>query len=280
MQSGSNSTVFISYAREDARHAEKLYNDLKNAGVKPWRDKDSLKAGENWKVAISKAIKNSRYFIPMFSSNSVDKIGYVQAEFKYAIEALDRYPESGIYIIPVRLDNCEISYEKLESLTYADLFPDWDKGLKQIFESMGIEPKEKQKIEENEVNWRMGLSDKDWNDLLTAICKKKCIPFIGQGVFTLQSADGKALIPLSQEIIDKWKEKYRLRSLYHNVTQIERETGLQDTYLGFPFLVGHVNDNELTYVRGPIVLFPVSIENKQEEKPVGIWYHYKRNHQH
>ena len=228
MQNNSDPSVFISYAREDAGYAEKLYNDLKNAGVRPWRDKDSLKAGENWKVAISKAIKNSRYFIPIFSSNSVGKVGYVQAEFKYAIEALDRYPESEIYIIPVRLDKCEIPYEKLESITFADLFPDWDMGLKQIIKSMGIEPMEKQIIDKHEENWKMGLSDKDWNDLLTAICKKKCIPFIGQGVYTLQSADGKSFRPLSREIIDKWKEKYRypLEDLY----ALARVYTLEDSY--------------------------------------------------
>jgi len=64
--------------------------------------------------------------------------------------------------------------------------------------------------------------------------------------------------------------RIRLRSLYRNVTQIERETGLQETYLGFPFLVGHIDDDELTSVRGPVVLFPVSLEYKRETKPG--WY--------
>src|SRR5688500_9649920 len=113
-------TVFISYANEDARDAERLSRDLKNAGVGTWRDKDSIRAGENWKLAISRAIKNSRYFIPLFSSKSVGKIGYVHKEFKYAIDVLENYPPSEIFIIPVRLDNCEIPYERLESLHYAD----------------------------------------------------------------------------------------------------------------------------------------------------------------
>ncbi|MGA9845541.1 MAG: DUF4011 domain-containing protein [Nitrososphaeraceae archaeon] len=65
--------------------------------------------------------------------------------------------------------------------------------------------------------------------------------------------------------------RIRLRSLHRNVTQIERETGLQETYLGFPFLVGHINDNESTYVRGPVILFPVSIEYRRETKYPG-WY--------
>ncbi len=78
MELSNKKTVFISYAREDSADSERLYNDLKNAGLFPWRDKDVIKPGQNWKIAIRKGIKSSRYFIPLFSSKSVEKIGYVQ----------------------------------------------------------------------------------------------------------------------------------------------------------------------------------------------------------
>jgi hypothetical protein len=228
----SDKTVFISYAHEDAIDAERLSRDLKNVGVITWRDKDSIRAGENWKLAISKAIKNSRYFIPLFSSKSVGKIGYVHKEFKYAIDVLENYPPSEIFIIPVRLDNCEIPYERLESIHYADLFPDWNKGIKQILDSMEIDikkqEKEIQEKEGEEEQWRKGISEKDWKDLLTFICKKKCIPFIGSGTYTAQSKDGKTFIPLSKDIIDKWKEKHRypLEDLY----ELARIYTLEDSY--------------------------------------------------
>lgn len=45
--------------------AKRLYKDLKDAGLTPWLDKESLIAGQNWKIAINKAIKKSRYFIPI-----------------------------------------------------------------------------------------------------------------------------------------------------------------------------------------------------------------------
>ena len=64
-----NLRVFISYAREDTEAANRLYNDLKMAGLDPWLDTQSLLAGQNWKIAIRDAIKNSRYFIPLLSSN-------------------------------------------------------------------------------------------------------------------------------------------------------------------------------------------------------------------
>ena len=47
------------------------------------------------------------------------------------------------------------------------------------------------------------------------------------------------------------------------------ETGLQDTYLGFPFLVGSVD--ELRMVRAPLVLFPIKLEHQRRERAPG-WY--------
>ena len=53
------------------------------------------------------------------------------------------------------------------------------------------------------------------------------------------------------------------------MTQLEFETGLQGTYLGFPFLVGYIYED--TYVRGPLVLFPVYVEYRREARGAG-WY--------
>ena len=128
--------VFISYAREDTEAARRLYDDLKNAGLTPWLDKESLVAGQNWKIAINKAIKKSRYFIPILSSNAVEKRGYVQKEFRYALDVIDEFPESQIFVIPVRLDDCDIPYEKLKDIEYVDLFPDWNKGLQRILQAL------------------------------------------------------------------------------------------------------------------------------------------------
>ena len=65
------------------------------------------------------------------------------------------------------------------------------------------------------------------------------------------------------------KDHTRLRYLYRNIMQIERDKGLEETYLGFPFLVGNVNQE--FYVRGPLILFPIHLEYKQEGKLPG-WY--------
>jgi hypothetical protein len=94
--------VFISYAREDSEAAIRLYEDLKKAGLTPWLDKKELLPGQNWENEIEGAISKSRFFIPLFSKTSVRKIGYVQNEFKFALEVFRRYPPNVIFCIPVR----------------------------------------------------------------------------------------------------------------------------------------------------------------------------------
>jgi hypothetical protein len=61
------------------------------------------------------------------------------------------------------------------------LFPNWDKGINQIFGAIDIEINLEKESQENEKQdeeekWRMGLSDKDWKDSLTNICKKNAFP--------------------------------------------------------------------------------------------------------
>jgi hypothetical protein len=74
---------FSSAARQDSDAALRLYEDLKTrTDLKPWLDKKDLLPGQNWDIEIRKAIKNSRYFIALFSSTSVQKRGYVHKEFK------------------------------------------------------------------------------------------------------------------------------------------------------------------------------------------------------
>jgi TIR domain len=129
--------VFISYAREDAEAAKRLYDDLKGAGLNPWLDKERLLPGQNWREEISREIiEKSRYFIPLFSSTSVRKMGVVQSEIKQALAVFEKYPPGMTFIIPVRLDKCEIPYRQLRGLEYVDFFPstNWELGLRRILQ--------------------------------------------------------------------------------------------------------------------------------------------------
>ncbi len=124
--------VFICYAREDYAIAERLYHDLQRAGVKPWLDEEVLLPGQNWKRMIKQAMKQSSYILALLSSHSVSKTGYVQKELKEALDLLDQQAPSKIFIIPVRIDECEPDDERLQELHWVNLFSDYKEGLRQI----------------------------------------------------------------------------------------------------------------------------------------------------
>lgn len=128
----SATKVFISYAREDIELAKKIYDDLKREGIIPWLDSEDILPGQDWKIAINQAIKESNFFLALLSSNSISKNGFVQKELKIAFDVLDNMPQSEIFIIPARLDKCQPSEERLVNIHWADIFPHYEKGLKQI----------------------------------------------------------------------------------------------------------------------------------------------------
>lgn len=84
-------------------------------------------------------------------------------------------------------------------------------------------------------------------------------------------SDRKSLCIVSNSDKTKYaeNERARLRKLYRNTLEIERETGRQEIYLGFPFVVGHINKQ--LYVRAPLILFPASVTYREEGRPAG-WY--------
>ena len=48
--------------------------------------------------------------------------------------------------------------------------------------------------------WAINLSDVYWDNLITLIDQKKCIPFIGPGASSFQKEDGEPWLPLGRQI--------------------------------------------------------------------------------
>ena len=124
--------VFISYAREDEALAQRLYQDLRRCGVEPWLDLEDLPVGSNWKREIGLTIRNSKFVLVLLSENSISKKGYAQKEIREAVDVLDEHPESEIFIIPARIDQCEPASRRLADLNWVDLFPSYEKGFEKI----------------------------------------------------------------------------------------------------------------------------------------------------
>ena len=125
---------FISYAREDSAFARRMYGDLRARGVEPWLDITRIVAGADWPRIVEVAIWRASHIILLLSSRSIAKEGYVQHEIHEALRRLKRMPPDPDrnFIIPVRLDKCEITYPELRNIHRVNIYEDWDSGIQSV----------------------------------------------------------------------------------------------------------------------------------------------------
>ncbi len=127
--------IFLCHASEDKKEVEEIYRRLKIAGFRPWLDEKDLLPGQCWREEIPKAIKSSDFMLIFLSKISVSKRGYVQREFKLALDILKEIPEEQIFLIPVRLDDCEVP-ERFKRIQYCDIFK--EDGFEKLMKSIEI----------------------------------------------------------------------------------------------------------------------------------------------
>jgi WD40 repeat protein len=108
--------LFLAHASEDKEQVKAIYHRLKDSGFEPWLDEYDLLPGQNWRVEIPRVIRESDIFIACLSKNSVTKQGYVQREFRLALDACAEKPAETIYLIPLKLDDSEVPNLQLPQL--------------------------------------------------------------------------------------------------------------------------------------------------------------------
>ncbi len=91
--------VFISYSRKDTAIVDQFVNRLTEAGYNVWIDRDGIYSGDQFKMKIIQAIKNSSIVIFVSSINS-NTSQWTIKEISYAIK-------KGKTIIPVKIDDTE-----------------------------------------------------------------------------------------------------------------------------------------------------------------------------
>ncbi len=160
--------VFISYGHEDIELAMRLYLELKAVeNIDPWIDKERLQPGMKWRPAIRKAIRESDCFVALLSKNSTSRKGFIHSELRAALEILNEFPEGEIFLIPVRLDDCQMPSAELSEIQYVDFFPDWARGVGRVLKVIDSKLTKPEVNVEEEVasnrgyNYRIGIADLD-----------------------------------------------------------------------------------------------------------------------
>lgn len=154
--------VFICNNEEDIAVADKLYNDLKKAGVKPWMESADLLAGKQRHIEVPWQIKKCMYFIALLSKNSLSSQGEAQRDLKAGLDVLATLPPDRTFVIPVRLDNCEPVDPVLSAIKPADLFPSYRNGLIDILRAIAPDSAHLYENDSKTRSYHMTLSQKDY----------------------------------------------------------------------------------------------------------------------
>jgi hypothetical protein len=98
-----------------------LCEKLRADGFRPWLDEEDLLPGQDWQREIPNRVRDSDIVVVCLSCQSAIKTGYVQKEIRYALDAADEQPEGEIFLIPLRLEPCEVP-QRLTRWQWVDLF--------------------------------------------------------------------------------------------------------------------------------------------------------------
>lgn len=126
-------SVFLCHAREDKLQARTIYDRLCAEGLDPWLDAEKLLPGQDWRQESIKAVRNAHAVIVCLSRNSINKKGFVQYEIKQALDVADEQPEGTIFLIPLKLEECDIP-ERLSRWHCVGLFE--DRGYERLMDSL------------------------------------------------------------------------------------------------------------------------------------------------
>jgi macrodomain Ter protein organizer (MatP/YcbG family) len=123
-------------------------------------------------MAIRDAILTSTHFIALISEHSVNKRSFVQKELAHALEILAEFPPDQIFLVPVRLDSSSPKHERLRQLHWIDLFPNYNRGFRDILDILGMTLTERSALKEPEDGRREGETLDDVRAMIRARAEK------------------------------------------------------------------------------------------------------------
>jgi TolB-like protein/predicted Zn-dependent protease len=99
------STVFLSYASQDAEAAQRICDALREAGVEVWFDRSELRGGDVWDQSIRQKIGDCALFLPLISANTNARSeGYFRLEWKLAVDRSYLMAAEKPFLLPVIVD--------------------------------------------------------------------------------------------------------------------------------------------------------------------------------
>src|SRR5215470_575202 len=97
--------VFLSYASQDAKAAQRICDALRAGGIEVWLDQSELRGGDAWDRQIRERIHDCRLFIALISVHTEARDeGYFRREWKLAVDRTHDMLEKKAFLLPVAID--------------------------------------------------------------------------------------------------------------------------------------------------------------------------------
>jgi hypothetical protein len=128
-----SASIFISFASQDLKVANTLCKALESRGFKCWIASRDIAPGENFQIAIVRAIRNAKIMLLVFTGNS-NNSDEMAKELALA-------SQSKLIVVPLRIDdvrpNEAFSYE-FATRQWIDFFADWETAIEQLAQRIGM----------------------------------------------------------------------------------------------------------------------------------------------
>ena len=113
---------FLCYAKENQTVVREFSERLKSEGwIDPWFDEDDILPGQIWQDSVANGVRNSHAVIIFLSKIAIASEGFFHKELKLALDTAAEKPEGTIFIIPIRINDCDVP-EVLAKFQYVDYF--------------------------------------------------------------------------------------------------------------------------------------------------------------
>jgi len=115
---------FLCYAKENVETVRQFAERLKSEGwIDPWLDEEDILPGQKWEDRVVSAVHESHAVIVFLSQIAVKSEGFFHKELALALDTAEEKPDGTIFIIPIRLDICDVPH-RLAQYQYVDFFGD------------------------------------------------------------------------------------------------------------------------------------------------------------
>lgn len=113
---------FLAYSKINKNAVREFAAKLKAEGwIDPWFDEEDILPGQVWENSVITGVRHSHAVIIFLSRAAVASAGFFHKEIRLALDTAQEKPQEMIFIIPIRLNDCEVP-DMLRRYHYVDYF--------------------------------------------------------------------------------------------------------------------------------------------------------------